>query len=177
MTLKLLAHNEYIKTKTLHEANTATVKDCAIESDIHSLDTLLPVPTGLILIYPALDFEMTCWMTPGQLSLIRSESTTHMIRSKSLQSLLESKDHLSHASPLSVVPDVEKKSLLQRVLSLTPAKEEKKKKVASKGRNSQPTIKERVHHLSKSAWASSRLAMTSRMCFFNDRIITAEMVR
>lgn len=170
MTLKILAHNELVKTNQKHEQNRDTHGDGLEASAL--ANTVIPLPIGLILIYPALDFEMTCWMTPFQLSLIRSESTTSMIRSKSLQSLLDSKDHLSHASPLSVVPDVDKTAAWKRAFGLTPVEK------TNSGKE-QPAIRERVHHYHKvkSAWETSRLAMTSRMSFFNDRIITAEMVR
>ncbi|CAG8499094.1 28747_t:CDS:2 [Dentiscutata erythropus] len=63
----------------------------------------IPHPNGLILIYPVLNFDITCWMPPSQLSVIRAESTT------SIPGVLESKDHLSHKSPLAVVPDVKKR--------------------------------------------------------------------
>ncbi|CAG8718092.1 19040_t:CDS:2, partial [Racocetra fulgida] len=63
----------------------------------------IPHPNGLILIYPCLNFDITCWMPPTQLSVIRAESST------SIPGVLESKDHLSHKSPLSVVPDVKRK--------------------------------------------------------------------
>lgn len=163
VTLKLLDHNKLLKEEA--------------EDDEDITSKLLHMPEGLVLIYPALDFEMTCWMTTGQLSLIRSESTTKMIRSKSLMSLLESKDHLSHASPLSVVPDVDKKpSAWKRALGMTPVDGAN----ASKENASEKKyVRDRIQELSevKTDWESSRLAMTSRMSFFNDRILTAEMVK
>ncbi|KAI7899122.1 Alpha/Beta hydrolase protein [Cokeromyces recurvatus] len=83
VTLKIISHNQTSLRNTI---------------SISSTIPRLPIPLGLILIYPALDFEMSCWMSPL---------------------------HLSH----------------------------------------------------KEAWASSRLAMTSRMSFFNDRIITPDLMR
>lgn len=158
VTLKILAHNQYVDQQQLQRKE-------------HVEDRHIPVPAGVIMIYPALDFELSCWMTPSTLSLIRAESTTQMIRSKSLQSLLESKNHLSHSSPLSVVPDVQKKpNIFRRTLGpLTPM--EKKS-------SEEPPIQERVQtkNETKAAWETSRLAMTSRMSFFNDRIITPDMV-
>lgn len=163
VTLKLLDHNKLLKEEADDEEEDVTSK-------------LLPMPEGLVLIYPALDFEMTCWMTTGQLSLIRSESTTKMIRSKSLMSLLESKDHLSHASPLSVVPDVDKKpSPWKRALGMTPVDGAN---TGKENASEKKHVRDRIQELSevKTDWESSRLAMTSRMSFFNDRILTAEMV-
>lgn len=133
-----------------------------------SLDGIISPPIGMILIYPALDFEMSCWMSTSQLSLIRAESNTSLFRSKSLESIWQTKDHLSHASPLSVVPDLDKKqSLWRRVFGIKPTMKQR--------------MADRVHPIrdqiqTKEAWATTRLAMTSRMSFFNDRIITPDLV-
>lgn len=136
---------------------------------------ILPVPIGLILIYPALDFELSCWMSPNQLQLIRAESKTQLFRSGSLETLWQTKDHFSHVSPLSVVPDTEKPSLWRRAYNSAISNNKRPKLQYSRD----PSIRERVQQLDydKSAWASSRLAMTSRMSFFNDRIITPDMVK
>ncbi|CAO3629058.1 unnamed protein product [Cunninghamella blakesleeana] len=177
VTLKILAHNEYILHKKNHP-------DLPLPSylTIHQyepllFDTLLPVPTGLIVIYPALDFELSCWMTPKQLSLIRAESKTQLFRSGSLETLWQTKDHFSHASPLSVVPDTEKPSLWRRAYNSTISNNNSGRSKLQYSRDL--SIRERVQQLDydKSAWASSRLAMTSRMSFFNDRIITPDMMR
>ncbi|KAG1057382.1 hypothetical protein G6F46_000537 [Rhizopus delemar] len=118
----------------------------------------IPKPIGIILVYPALDFELSCWMPPAQLSLIRAESQTSLFRSTSFSSILQSKDHLSRASPLSVVPDTEKSGWKQMF-----------------GKSKEEPIKDKIK--TYEAWASSRVAMTSRMSFFNDRIIPPDLVR
>ncbi|CAO3688045.1 unnamed protein product [Rhizopus stolonifer] len=117
----------------------------------------LPKPIGLILIYPALDFEFSCWMSPDQLALIRAESRTDLFRSSSFNSILQTKDHLNHVSPLSVVPDTEKSGgLWTRVFG-----------------SKQEPVKDKNHD----DWAFSRVAMTSRVTFFNDRIISTDLMR
>ncbi|CAG8734689.1 8926_t:CDS:2, partial [Racocetra persica] len=127
----------------------------------------IPHPNGLILIYPCLNFDITCWMPPSQLSVIRAESTT------SIPGVLESKDHLSHKSPLSVVPDVKRKRW---------------RKSFSRSTDDERTIEERVqviegHNVTGSneklprPVIGTRLTMTSRMSFFNDRIINADLVK
>lgn len=120
----------------------------------------LPKPIGLILIYPALDFELSCWMSSDQLSLIRAESQTNLFRSTSFNSILQTKDHLSHVSPLSVVPDTDEQedSGWRRMFN-------KKKE----------PIKDKIKNYED--WAASRVAMTSRMTYFNDRILTPDIVR
>ncbi|KAI9477998.1 MAG: Alpha/Beta hydrolase protein [Benjaminiella poitrasii] len=152
VTLKIISHNQHLSLSP-------TSTDSSNNMIPH-----LPPPLGLILIYPALDFEMSCWMSPSSLSLIRAESSSNLFRSGSLQSLWLTKDHLSHVSPLSVVPDAQDNDSGGRWWSK---------------RN--PTIHDRAGKRdevnSQEAWASSRLAMTSRMSFFNDRIITPDLMR
>ncbi|CAG8482507.1 2578_t:CDS:2 [Diversispora eburnea] len=130
--------------------------------------TPLPHPTGLILVYPCLDFNIACWMSPSQLSAIRAEST------KSIPGVLESKDHLSHKSPLSVVPDVKRNRWRK---SLAGSTEDER------------TIEERVQVIEGHSVTEhrsdkiprpvigTRLAMTSRMSFFNDRIVNPDLMR
>ncbi|KAI8380152.1 Alpha/Beta hydrolase protein [Blakeslea trispora] len=155
VTLKILAHNQQL---TLQQEQESPV-----------IDGLLSVPVGIVLIYPVLDFEMSCWMSSSQLSLIRAESNTDLFRSSSLDSLWQTKDHLSHASPLSVVPDLEKKqSLWRRALGIKPSR---KQSVANRAH----PIRDKIQ--TKDAWATARLAMTSRMSFFNDRIISPDLLR
>ncbi|KAI8086082.1 Alpha/Beta hydrolase protein [Halteromyces radiatus] len=193
VTLKILQHNEQIKQKSQQSSSLAesfltpspTLTSIQMQQSEPLFNTKIPVPCGIILIYPALDFEMSCWMSPDQLSLIRAESKTQLFRSSSLESLWQTKDHFSHASPLSVVPDIEKTSLWRRALdNLNITNKSKTLPTASgsslsstSGRD--PSIRERVHQPSvdKHAWGSSRLAMTSRMSFFNDRIISPDMMR
>ncbi|KAF7723252.1 hypothetical protein EC973_002145 [Apophysomyces ossiformis] len=166
VTLKIIAHNQQLKA-VLNDGSSYVITG----HEPIMLDKPIPIPVGLILIYPALDFEMSCWMSPAQLSLIRAESTTKLFRSGSLEGLWEAKDHFSHASPLSVVPDINKPSLWQRVVGERAGKRKDERTKA---------IGDRVHKLpqtDKSAWASSRLAMTSRMGFFNDRIISPDLMR
>lgn len=128
----------------------------------------IKVPTGLVLIYPCLDFEMSCWMSHSQLSLIRAESNTSLFRSSSLESIWQTKDHLSHASPLSVVPDLEKKqSLWRRALGIKPTL---KQRMADRAH----PIRDQIQ--TNDPWTTARLAMTSRMSFFNDRVITPDLV-
>ncbi|CAO3646911.1 unnamed protein product [Cunninghamella echinulata] len=174
VTLKIIAHNEYIEHKE-RTPDEPLPHYLTIHQQEPLFNEILPVPIGLILIYPALDFELSCWMSPNQLQLIRAESKTQLFRSGSLETLWQTKDHFSHVSPLSVVPDTEKPSLWRRAYNSTLSNNKRPKLQYSRD----PSIRERVQQLDydKSAWASSRLAMTSRMSFFNDRIITPDMMR
>ncbi|TIB77548.1 hypothetical protein E3Q23_01317 [Wallemia mellicola] len=66
-------------------------------------------PVGIVLTYPALDFNFTSWMSDENLEVLRTEQS-----SVDLASLFESKDHLAHKSPLSVTCDVPEKNIPRR---------------------------------------------------------------
>ncbi|KAI8377567.1 Alpha/Beta hydrolase protein [Radiomyces spectabilis] len=180
--LKIIEHNKKLEMTFMPNLQDSLLTTSYVMADTEQassktigsiLDKPIPMPVGLILIYPALDFEMSCWMAPSQLSLIRAESKSQLFRTESLESLWQSKDHLSHASPLSVVPDIDdQNSLWRRVTNKLYSRK------TSATRHSQ-TIRERVHSKPPAAvaWESSRLALTSRMSYFNDRIITPDLMR
>jgi hypothetical protein len=108
-------------------------------------------------------------MSTSKLSLIRAESNTSLFRSGSLDSIWQTKDHLSHASPLSVVPDLEKKqSLWRRALGIKPTLQQR---MADRAH----PIRDKVQ--TKDPWATARLSMTSRMSFFNDRLLSPDLVK
>ncbi|ORX99921.1 alpha/beta-hydrolase [Basidiobolus meristosporus CBS 931.73] len=110
----------------------------------------VPLPDGLILIYGCLDFNISSWMSNSQMDLIRAQSA------KSLPSLMEAKNHLGHHSPLAVTPDLERKWSTHK----------------------HRAIQERIKVPFKlSSNSGTRLSMTSRMSFFNDRIITPNLMR
>lgn len=133
----------------------------------------IPLPAGLITIYPCLNFDLSCWMSPSQISLMRAESTSSL-NATSMSHLLESKDHMRHQSPLSVVPDLEKRSLWRRALGLE-ANHAKRGTSLEERIKYMPTKSSDALDLA-SATLVPRLAMTSRMSFFNDRIITPDLV-
>jgi hypothetical protein len=56
-------------------------------------DPDLILPSGLVLIYPVLNFEMACWMPPSQIKLIRTESIRSVTSLPTLQKKV--KDRIS----------------------------------------------------------------------------------
>ncbi|TIA72140.1 hypothetical protein E3P92_02080 [Wallemia ichthyophaga] len=66
-------------------------------------------PVGIVLTYPALDFNFTSWMSDENLEVLRTEQS-----SASLASLFESKDHLAHKSPLSITCDIPSNKNIKR---------------------------------------------------------------
>ena len=62
-----------------------------------------PLPIALMLNYPCLDFNLTSWMTPTNLRVLRSEHSSGQL--SGFTDLALTKDHLSHVSPLSMAGD------------------------------------------------------------------------
>jgi hypothetical protein len=174
VTLKVLTHNQNLLTSSVSSSFVMASSDTS--ASIHE-GQAIPVPAGLIAIYPCLNFDLSCWMSPSQISLMRAESTTSL-SGKTITHLLESKDHMRHQSPLSVEPDLEKKSLWRRAFGLEANH-------AKRGTSLEERIKfmpsmtdlngDNTTTMSSTGFVP-RLAMTSRMSFFNDRIIHPGLV-
>jgi hypothetical protein len=82
----------------------------------------LPMPIGIILIYPCLDFNMACWMS--------EEHTRYMSKD-----VLRNRDHMNHETPLSVGAEKKKRWGRSRALSLAERVKvdvEKKRKLSTK---------------------------------------------
>ncbi|KAJ3192614.1 hypothetical protein HK101_006227 [Irineochytrium annulatum] len=124
---------------------------------LDSKDIRVQPPSGLILIYPCLNFDMGCWMPPAQRSLFRAESKKDM----SMTGLVELHTSMHAKSPLAVPPaprginvlknEVDRRGSWYRIFS-------------SKNADPGPAI-------------PSSLSMTSRMSYFTDRVLAPEMLR
>ncbi|CAH7689376.1 Alpha/Beta hydrolase protein [Phakopsora pachyrhizi] len=79
----------------------AAMINCMLESPQGSPFCTLPLPIGLIWMYPALDFNFTSWMSPENLRILRRDESSAELP----EGILEAKNHLQHKSPLSVVDD------------------------------------------------------------------------
>lgn len=143
-------------------------------------EVALPAPEGLVLVYPALDMNIGNWMTDEQMALIRDrrmrKTNQGVLRRKSddYKKLTPSTPHHSdeedeaNASP----PDRSGKASFARTIAL----------------NSSPTaIHISAAHITGSTAVAAqsakprtlrtRLAMSSMISYFNDRILTPEMMR
>ncbi|KND00948.1 uncharacterized protein SPPG_04049 [Spizellomyces punctatus DAOM BR117] len=118
----------------------------------------IPPPNGLVLIYPCLSFDMSCWMPSEQLKLMRAESHKNL----SLKSLSESKHNIKKNSPLTPQE--------------APRKIDVLKDEVDRSKSWYHIFKPRPSHPPGPSIPSS-LSMTSRMSYFTDRIITPEMMR
>jgi acetyl esterase/lipase len=109
----------------------------------------LPLPTGVILIYPSLDLNMSSWMSEEQMKLMRQretiETNRRIVRKKS--------EYYEKTSGATLPVAITKKPNGFTPLSPTTEAAEPPKEF------------------------STRLAVTSRLSYFNDRVLTPEMMR
>ncbi|KIW01263.1 uncharacterized protein PV09_07302 [Verruconis gallopava] len=153
----------------------------------------LPTPEGLILMYPALDMNIGSWMTDEQMALIRDRRTRKtnegVLRQKS-----EDYKKLTPSTPYHSDEDIDDISsplqksngwatkdngsvvtVIHDKPSSTPSIDQHTKSQTSKG----PTTEEAAitAEKSKPRQLKTRLAMSSMISYFNDRILTPEMMR
>lgn len=113
-------------------------------------------PIGLILIYPNLDYNIHSWMSQEQMALFKSESLKEIPAA-----VLDTKQNYERRkSVLQLIPDSKPTSFLKPIT--TPPKEP--------APTPEPLRKNRKA-------IGTRLAMTSRVAYSQDRIITTELMR
>lgn len=131
---------------------------------------ILPSPAGLVLLYPAMDMKISSWMTDDQMALIRNPGTAknyeRFVRRKSED--IDSRYSLTTPKPLSddeEDPDGDFFSSRERktrpVDPHDPDVEAQSQAVAA----------------SKPQPLRTRLAVSSIISYFGDRILTPEMMR
>jgi len=119
------------------------------------LNERLPRPIGLILIYPNLDYNIHSWMSDDQMALFKSQSMKEIP-----SGVLDTKQNYERRkSVLQLTPDSEPSSFLRKESTRPPSEP-----VQALRKKKNPGI-------------ATRLAMTSRVAFSQDRIITTELMR
>ncbi|OLL25010.1 Hormone-sensitive lipase [Neolecta irregularis DAH-3] len=118
----------------------------------------IPIPAGLVLVYPALDLNLTCWMTNENMCLLRQESVRD-VSDAVIDSKLNYEKRKSVLQPYS--DNYSPRKSLVKIFQTPPPKE------AEKCFSPTPRMKN----------ARTKLAMTSRVSFFQDRILSPEMLR
>ncbi|KAL8669796.1 MAG: hypothetical protein Q9168_005630 [Polycauliona sp. 1 TL-2023] len=145
----------------------------------------LPPPEGLILIYPGLDMNIGNWMSDEQMALIQDRRTRkrnkNVLRRKSedVYKLTPDTPHPSddEDKPLSPIVAPKDDSIVTAdEKSLPPLKPPTD---AELDMISQPSLANQSTTLasSKPRLLKTRLAMSSMISYFNDRILTPEMMR
>ena len=153
-------------------------------------EAALPIPDGLLLIYPALDMNINSWMTDEQMSLIQDQRTRDGNRSI----LRKKSQDYYRLDPSTPAPsdDEEERSLPPPGLKpsnssavITSDDENESSSTPSTtypptiDRSAKPSISQHQSSvaLSKPRILRTRLAMSSMISYFNDRVITPEMMR
>lgn len=142
----------------------------------------LPAPEGLILIYPSLDLNIGNWMTDDQMALIKDQRTRKtnldVLRRKS-----EDYYRLTPETPLPSDDEVEgsmsSQSAIDDVMLAEPSE---KSDTPVKDPTQEEAAATVAHHTaslasSKPRVLKTRLAVSSMISYFNDRILTPEMMR
>lgn len=120
---------------------------------LKSLNENLPRPLGLVLIYPNLDYNIHSWMSDDEMQLFKSQSMKEIP-----SAVLDTKQNYER-----------RKSVLQLIPDSNPTSFIKPKEANN--------IKEPANRAAKRKAMATRLAMTSRVAFSQDRIITTELMR
>ena len=145
----------------------------------------LPVPEALILIYPALDMNIGNWMTDEQMNLIQDrgmrDTNQRVLRRKS-QDYYRLRPDTPHVSD-----DEDEESTTLKRGSHKPSDnlsqqsgDTPQSPAASKLSRSHPsTLSQKASELAsgKPRIMKTRLAMSSMISYFNDRVLTPEMMR
>jgi acetyl esterase/lipase len=148
--------------------------------------TPLPIPDGLILIYPGLDMNIGNWMTDEQMSLIKDrrmqKTNRNIIRRKSMQYTLaagtphQSDDEDTSPPKMTSPPVAGQENGLAGLTGLSApefstAGPPLLSPPITRKHERRPSSSHRVEPL------KTRLAMSSMISYFNDRILTPEMMR
>lgn len=143
----------------------------------------LPVPDGLILIYPSLDMNIGNWMSDDQMSLIQDRH----VRKRNRNILRRKSEDYYKLTPETPHPsDDEEETKFPFPLTESPTGTEPRPLSPAKSVKAaqpNPSPASNIAHQTASITSSkpkhlkTRLAMSSMISYFNDRILTPEMMR
>ncbi|CAM1510475.1 Fc.00g008100.m01.CDS01 [Cosmosporella sp. VM-42] len=150
----------------------------------------LPAPDGLICFYPALDMNIGNWMTDEQMSLIRDrkmrKTNRTIMRRKSMQyNMIAGTPHHSEDEDDSTPPAESKSSSLsaqEKSIAASQGPRSPHPEYSHVGPRSLSMPKESESPTSKGVShrvepMRTRLATSSMISYFNDRVLTPEMMR
>ena len=142
----------------------------------------LPVPEGLILIYPSLDMNIGNWMTDDQMALVRDQQTRKTNRDV-LRRKSEDYYRLTPTTPLPSDDEEDETMPPQRAIEdVNPSDVKQGVKSPLNPPSAEEAAATVAHHTaslasSKPKVLKTRLAVSSMISYFNDRILTPEMMR
>jgi acetyl esterase/lipase len=157
------------------------------ETRQHQGGTALPVPDGLVLMYPGLDLDISSWISDEQMSLIKDRRmrklNRNMLRQKSLQyTHLAGTPHESEVEedtpPKATSPLIPGEDRSTPTLSISTSGLAVLASQQYTDPEPSPSLARRVSIAPhQPAPLQTRLAMSSMISYFNDRILSPEMMR
>ena len=142
----------------------------------------LPVPEGLILIYPSLDMNIGNWMTDDQMALIKDQRTRKTNR-EVLRRKSEDYYRLTPETPHPSDDEADETMSPQRAIAdVNPIDARETSDTPMKAPTKEEAVATVAHHTaslasSKPRALKTRLAVSSMISYFNDRLLTPEMMR
>ena len=130
----------------------------------NTLRGILPIPAGLVLLYPALDFNIGSWMTDDQMALIRNPRTA-----KKYERFIKRKSE-----------DIDRRYTPTTPKPTSDDEDEDRDFFAPREPLRQDTdveAQKQAVQVSPPQTVKTRLAMSSVISYFGDRILTPEMMR
>lgn len=135
----------------------------------------LPLPDGLVLIYPSLDLNIGSWMSDDQMKLIRQrgmrKTNKNVVKRKS--EYFERASGIEPATRLNDDEEADSDCEPSHHKIGVPVVDEADQNVVGRA----AAVVFASADTSKPKPLSTRLAMTSRLSYFNDRILNPEMMR
>lgn len=133
---------------------------------------ILPCPAGLVLLYPALDMNISSWMTDDQMALIRNPRTA-----KKYETFIKrkSEDIDRRYTPTTPKPSDDGEDDPNH--DFFTAREDAKAEFALSRENTNVEAQRQTVAALKPQPLKTRLAVSSIISYFGDRILTPEMMR
>lgn len=162
------------------------IESGSTETRRHQGEASLPIPDGLILMYPGLDLNISSWISDEQMSLIKDRKmrklNRNMLRQKSMQyTHLAGTPHQSEEDedgPSSGItsPPANSQNGGKGPLTISTSNATTAKDFSSP--TPSPGLARRASTTPQQPAAlETRLAMSSMLSYFNDRILSPEMMR
>lgn len=142
----------------------------------------LPIPEGLILIYPSLDMNIGNWMTDDQMALIQDQRT----RKTNREVLRRKSEDYYRLTPETPHPSDDEAEVTMSpqcaIADVSPTDTKDKSGTPMKPPTKKEAVATVAHHTaslasSKPRVLKTRLAVSSMISYFNDRLLTPEMMR
>ncbi|KAI9017423.1 Alpha/Beta hydrolase protein [Gaertneriomyces semiglobifer] len=160
-----MQRNDPIKIIVVGDSAGGNIATGVVIRCLETYEMTIRPPNGLVLVYPCLSFDMSCWMPSDSLKLMRAESHHNL----SLKSFTESKSSMRKNSPLTPQEAPRKIDVLHDKVDRRESwyhryNPFRKSSEMKRQQRNGPSI-------------PSHLSMTSRMSYFTDRILAPEFMR